>query len=310
MSDLSGISSSGSIGQGQRAPVDVMIPTYNERMNLPHAIASVREWANNIFVLDSGSTDGTQEIARQLGAVVVEHPWEGYARQKNWGLDNLPLESPWVFILDADEAVTPELRDELTRLCGRPVASVNEAGFYINRYLMFLGKRIRHCGYFPSWNLRLFKRGQARYEDRPVHEHMKVNGPVGYLKGLMSHEDRRGLEFYITKHNWYSTLEAQTLVRGEGKDGVKPSLFGDAVQRKRFLRARILPYVPARWLARFLWMYVVKLGFLDGLTGLHFCLFISSHELFSMLKARELRRRGGPVIPPDRSTIHGSRFKV
>lgn len=291
MSSLVGQTPSSVAGPAQRAPVDVMIPTYNERVNLPHAIGSVIGWANKVFVLDSGSTDGTQNLARQLGAVVIEHPWEGYARQKNWGLDNLPLESPWVFILDADESITPELRDEMVRLCGRPVSDVTETGFYVNRYFVFLGKRIRHCGYFPSWNLRLFKRGRARYEDRPVHEHMLLDGQAGYLKGLMHHEDRRGLEWYIAKHNQYSTLEAQTTYRtllGQDEGGVRPALFGNAVQRRRFIRTRVLPRLPAKWLFRFLWMYFIKLGILDGMTGLRFSLFISTHEFFADLKLREL----------------------
>lgn len=271
-----------------RLPIDVMIPTLNERINLPHTLASVMQWANQVFVLDCGSTDGTQELARGMGATVVEHPWEGHARQKNWGLDHLPFTSPWILILDADESVTPPLQRELADLCLRPPDSVPQAGFFINRYFVFMGKRLNHCGYFPSWNLRLFKRGLARYEDRPVHEHMIAAGPVGYLKGLLHHEDRRGLEYYIAKHNRYSTLEAQTLVEGESTDAaVRPALFGDAVQRRRFLRARVLPHLPAKWLLRFIWMYIFRLGFLDGLTGLHFCLFISMHELFTSLKVRE-----------------------
>src|SRR4051812_33867680 len=194
---------------GVRTPVDVLILAYNERTNLPHALASIMEWATNVFVVDSGSTDGTQQIARDMGATMIEHAWEGYARQKNWAIDNLPFESPWIFILDADEAITPQLRDEIHALCSKPSGDVPQAGFYVNRYLIFMGKRIRHAGYFPSWNLRLFKRGLAHYEDRPVHEYMILTGKEGYLKHLMSHEDRRGLEYYIAKHNRYSTLEAQ-----------------------------------------------------------------------------------------------------
>ena len=280
-----------------RVPVDVMILTYNEEANLPHALRSVVPWANRVFVVDSGSTDRTRDIAREMGAEVVEHAWEGYARQKNWAIDHLPFGSPWVFILDADEAITPELRDEISRLCSRPPEQVPQSGFYVNRYLVFMGKRIRHCGYFPSWNLRLFKRGAARYEDRPVHEHMVLKGQDGALKGLMSHEDRRGLEYYIAKHNRYSTLEAETIFYAHddqpgGADGtVRPRLFGNAVERRRFVRAWVYRKLPARWLGRFVWMYFMNLGFLDGAAGLRFCLLISSHELYTTLKLRELQQR-------------------
>lgn len=276
-----------------RCPVDVLILTYNEEANLPHALRSVAGWANRVFVVDSGSTDATELVAREGGADVVRHPWEGYAGQKNWALDELPFESPWVFILDADEAVTPELRDEIARICARPVEDVAEAGFYVNRYLIFMGARIRHCGYFPSWNLRLFKRGAARYEERPVHEHMVLQGRAGHLKGLLSHEDRRGLEYYVAKHNRYSTLEAETIFFGRDGSpaGVQPRLTGNAVERRRFFKTRIYPHLPLRSFGRFVWMYFIRLGFLDGVAGLRFCLLIASHELFTTLKLRELQYR-------------------
>lgn len=273
------------------APVDILIQTYNEQANLSHALASVSGWVNRVFVVDSGSTDRTEAITREHGAQFVSHAWEGYAGQKNWALANLPFESPWIMILDADEAITPELRREMVEVCSRPAEQTPEAGFYINRYLMFMGRRIRHCGYFPSWNLRLFKAGRARYEDRPVHEHMILDGDAGYLRGLMSHEDRRGLEHYIAKHNRYSTLEAETLFFAQKyESGVEPRLFGGgAIARRRFFRTKIYPKLPAKWLGRFVWMYFINLGFLDGLTGLRFCMLISSHELFTSLKLRELQ---------------------
>lgn len=281
-------------------PVDVLIMTFNEEVNLPYTLQSVVGWARHVFVIDSGSTDGTCALATRYGAQVIHHPWEGYARQKNWALDTLPLASPWTLILDADEAVPQYLAAEIVDICRKDPADVPVAGFYLNRALIFMDKRIRHCGYNPSWNLRLFKRGLARYEDRLVHEHMILNGAAGHLKGLLHHEDRRGLEYYIAKHNHYSTLEAQTRFRGEAPAdrSVQPAALGNAIQRRRWLRTHIYPRVPAKWLGRFCWMYFLRLGFLDGLNGLHFCLLIASHELFASLKYQELRRHaersGGP----------------
>ncbi len=193
--------------------VDVLIQTHNEAMNVGHALASVAGWTRRVFVVDSGSTDDTIALATAAGATVVHHDWAGYAGQKNWALATLPWESDWVLIVDADEAVTAELRREIERLTTGPAAAVAEAGFYVNRLFRFLGRPIRHCGYHPSWNLRLFKRGLARYEDRRVHEHMIVDGPTAHLPktALLLHEDRRGLEHFIAKHNRYSTLEAQEL---------------------------------------------------------------------------------------------------
>jgi glycosyltransferase involved in cell wall biosynthesis len=261
-------------------------------VNLPHALASVMAWADAVHVVDSESTDDTREIAAASGANVVVRPWLGYAKQKNWALDNLPLKADWVFILDADEAILPELRDELLAIARRPVGEVEESGFHINRYFVFLGRRIRHCGYYPSWNLRCFKRGRARYEEREVHEHMLVDGPTGYLKGHMEHNDRRGLEAYMAKHNVYSTLEAREIVRserGEGGGDLRPSLSGGPLERRRWFKVVVYPKLPLKWLFRFVYMYVLKLGFLDGVAGFRFCLFISAYEMLIGLKIVERR---------------------
>ncbi|HQY88092.1 MAG TPA: glycosyltransferase family 2 protein [Tepidisphaeraceae bacterium] len=185
--------------------VDVFIQTFNEELNLPHTLASVRGWANRVFVVDSGSTDATTQIAEANGAAVVYHAWEGYARQKNWALDNLPFESDWILILDADESVTDELRDEILDITSRDPDTIEESGLYLNRVFIFYGREIKHCGYFPSWNLRLFKRGRARYEDRSVHEHMIVDGPTAYMSHLLRHEDRSSL-IYRTVSCWLAAM--------------------------------------------------------------------------------------------------------
>lgn len=107
-------------------------------------------------------TDSTQRIAEDAGAAFVFHAWEGYARQKNWGLDNLPITTDWVFILDADESITSDLRDELMRIASDPDNMTS--GYFVNRYFVWERQEIRHCGYYPSWNLRFFRRCKARYE--------------------------------------------------------------------------------------------------------------------------------------------------
>lgn len=275
------------------AGVDVMIIAYNEALNLPFCLRSVRGWTNRVFVIDSGSTDGTQDIARELGAEVVEHEWEGYARQKNWGLQNLPLQSEWVLILDADEEITPALRKELTRIASRPANEVSESGFFINRLTYYMGRPIRHCGYFPSWNMRFFRRGKATYEDRLVHEHMVVDGVVGYVKEPMGHDDRRGLEHYFAKHNRYSTLEAQALFEeiSGGRHQAREATITRDTRRRRWVKRHIMPYVPVPGLWRFLYMYFVRMGILDGRAGLEFSRFIGMYDSLVALKLRELRRQ-------------------
>jgi glycosyltransferase involved in cell wall biosynthesis len=277
-------------GQTKDSNIEIVIPVKNEEINLPHTLESVCKWADKIWVVDSESTDKTCEIAKKFGAEVVVQPWLGYAKQKNWALDNLPIQSDWVFILDADEVILPDLRDEMLKIAAEPVQHNPISAYNINRYFIFLGKRIRHCGYYPSWNIRFFKRGRARYEEREVHEHMVVDGPQGYLGGNMEHFDRRGLDIYIQKHNHYCMLEAKEILRERNskEDPVGMSLFGSTIQRRRWIKRHVYPWLPARWLFRFLWMYILQLGFLDGHNGFRFCMFISSRELLISLKMAEL----------------------
>ena len=273
--------------------VDVLIQTFNEEENLPHTLASLKGWVRRVFIVDSGSTDRTIEIAREFGATVVQHAWEGYAAQKNWALDNLPFESNWILILDADESVSTALRAEIESLVAKPLEQVPQAGFHLNRVFIFMGRQIRHCGYFPSWNLRLFKRGKARYEDRMVHEHMLVDGPTGYLKHLLLHEDRRGLEHFFAKHNRYSTLEVREIFESpEPWPGVG-RFITDRVTRRRFVKSRVLPYLPLPWTWRLVYMYVIRGGWLDGRAGWVLSNFISSYEFFIQTKYQELRRLRG-----------------
>ena len=275
--------------------IDVMILTLNEAENLPRCLKALDGWPRKVFVIDSGSTDGTQEIARASGAEVIDQPWLGYARQKNWGLETLPLEAPWTLIVDADEVITEELRDKLVEIASRPPDDVPENGFFVNRLTYFLGNPIRHCGYFPNWNLRFFKRGTARYEDRPVHEHMIIAQPLGYIRTPMDHHDHRTLQSFIDKHNRYARLEAQAIFENREDEGGQA--LSPAARTRRFLKRHVLPRLPMPWVWRFTWMYFVKLGFLDGRTGFDFCRLIASYDRLVTIHLRTLRKaeRDGTV---------------
>ena len=277
--------------------IEVIIPVKNEEMNLPHTLASVTQWADKVWVIDSESTDKTRSIAEAAGAEVIVQPWLGYSKQKNWALDNLDLNADWIFFLDADETILPKLREELLAISAEPIEEIKETAFNINRYFIFLGKRICHCGYYPSWNVRFFKRGRARYEDRDVHEHMIVDGKIGKLKGHMEHYDRRGLECYLDKHNKYSTLEAKEIISQHisADKTIDARLFGNIQERRRWVKHNIYPWLPVKWLFRFIWMYFVRLGFLDGATGFRFCLLISTYEIFVSLKMIELKKENSEL---------------
>jgi len=271
------------------APVSVLVPTLDEELNLPECLESLA-WADEIFVVDSFSHDRTLAIARDRGAHVVQHAFESYSRQKNWALETLPFRNEWVLIVDADERVLPELRVEIESV----VSSGAKDGYYLNRRFVFLDRWIRHAGWYPSWNLRLFRHRLGRYDDREVHEHVVLNGAVGYLRNDLLHLDRRGLDAFIARHNRYSTLEAAARLKALRDDPDRArlpvSLLASPVHRKRFLRERLWPRVPAKPLALFVYMYLVRRGFLDGGAGLALCVFHAFQEFMVGLKLAELRR--------------------
>ncbi len=277
----------------EKAPLSVLVPTLNEEVNLPACLESV-DWASQVVVVDSFSADRTVEIARAAGAEVVQHVFEDYSRQKNWALDTLPFRHEWVLIVDADERVTPELREEMERVLAAPESPEMPAGYYLNRRFIFLGRWIRHAGWYPSWQLRFFKHRLGRYDDREVHEHLVLQGRAGYLRHDLLHQDERGLEAFVARHNRYSTLEAAARFKAEthapDRARLNASFFGSPVERKRFLRERVWPRVPAKPLALFVYMYLVRRGYLDGRAGLALCAFHAFQELMVGLKLGELRR--------------------
>src|SRR5947208_148559 len=147
-----------------KVPVSVLVPVKNEAENLRRCLPALA-WADEVFVVDSQSTDDTVSVAEGFGARVVQFHFNGrYPKKKNWALDNLPFRNEWVLIVDADEVVVPELAEEIARRTAADEAD----GFYLNMKYFFLGRRIRHCGYAEAWNLRLFKHRLGRYEKMPV----------------------------------------------------------------------------------------------------------------------------------------------
>lgn len=270
--------------------VEVMIPTLNEASHIREAVENALK-LGPVLVLDSMSTDGTQDLARQAGATVVEHKFENYSRQKNWGLDHLPFRGKWIFILDADERVTPALQHEIHRVVSRDDGVV---GYYVNRVVIFMGREIRHGGLFPSWNLRLFRRGSCRYEDRSVHEHMLANGPTGYLDHLMLHIRRETITQYIAKHIRYADMESDEWIKGrkgENRSAKAGTLFRNLLGYRLYLRRDVWPYVPYKPFARFIYMYILRLGFLDGAAGWHLAQLMASYEyMIKLLYEEKLQR--------------------
>lgn len=300
-----------------RLPISVIVPVLNEELNLPACLESLR-WANEVFVVDSGSKDNTCKIADDMGAEVVRFQYRpGGSRKKNWSLDHLPLRNEWVLLIDADERITPELEREIRELFRR---GPTERGYYLNRMHLFLGRWLRHGGNFPSWNLRLLRRDAGRYEklgteelasagDVEVHEHIVLDGSAGYLHAPMLHEDFKDLSQFIDRHNRYSSWDArmrEKVLRGDDSlESIDAKFFGSPVERKRWLK-KVWVRLPGRPFLRFLYMYLLRLGFLDGYPGFLYCCFKAVQEFHisaKMYESRLPKRVSDPVVSLDDQSV-------
>jgi glycosyltransferase involved in cell wall biosynthesis len=288
-------------------PVSVVILASNEEANITPCLESV-QWAGEVFVVDSWSTDKTVEIARALGAKVCAHTFASFASQRNWALDNLPFSFEWVLMLDADEVIPPETATALAKVVTEPNNPYQ--GFYLNRRLFFWGRWLRHGGIYPSWILRLLKRGKVTFEDRPLSEYAVVGGPVGRIREPFDHLDHRPLSHWIKKHNRYADLRVEEFfseLRGQCHTVSRPRLFGSQAERKRWLRVRIWDRLPL-FLRPFLFFfrsYVLRLGFLDGLPGFVYHVLLSFWFPFlidAKMIERQIRERNPRAMAGSKRT--------
>lgn len=276
-----------------RVLLSVLVPTRNEAHNLPRCLAALHGWADEIVVVDSGSTDGTVGIAESYGATVLQFDYRGgWPKKRQWALDTHPFRNEWILLLDADEILHGPIKEEI----GAAICSGSHDGYWLRFQLHFLGRPLRHGG-FDLWKLFLFRRGKGRYERRllaqdesmgdvEVHEHVLVKGRVGRLRHPVRHENWNSLYRYIEKHNEYSEWEAR--VYFEGEDGeMRPTPFGTQAQRRRWLK-RAFVRVPGFPLITFLYHYVAKLGFLDGRSGLIYCSLKAVQRFHAKAKWYEL----------------------
>jgi len=277
-----------------RVPVSVIVPIKNEAVNLPRCLDCVK-WADEIFVIDSESTDDSIAIARQHGAKVVQFEFNGtWPKKKNWALENVAFRNEWVFILDADEVLPPQAEAEFAQAI---TEARDIAGYWINRRFMFMGRWLRHA-YYPNWNLRLFRHALGRYEkltdaptnsgDNEVHEHLFVNGRTAKLQVEFDHYAFPSIDVFVEKHNRYSNWEArvaaETLL-----DSSSGRISSQTVDQRRKLKA-LSQHLPFRPLLRFLYVYVWQKGFLDGAEGYYFARLHGFYEFLSVAKTRELQK--------------------
>ena len=293
-------------------PISVLVPTKNEERNLSGCLKAIAGWADEIVVVDSQSTDRTLEIAQAHGATNVQFEYKGgWPKKRQWALDNHAWKNDWILLLDADEILSAEVKDEITSVIQENCYD----GYWIPFQIYFLG-RMLHYGDSTLWKLSLFRRGKGRYElrlqdqdasmaDMEVHEHVVVEGKVGRLRCPVRHENFNSLAQYISKHNEYSNWEAKLIFEG-GNGEIKPSFFGNQAQRRRFLKQKIISF-PGAPVAYFALRYVIQLGFLDGVPGLIYSVFKAIQMFHTKAKLCEMRLDAGKSCKK-RDVFNGSGY--
>lgn len=274
-----------------KTTLSVIILTFNEEKNIAGCLDDLKGFAEEIFIVDSYSTDRTLEIASLYTDKIYQHPFETQARQFNWALDNLPVSGDWIMRIDADERVPRILREEIEKTL--PIMPPDITGLYIKRRFYFLGRWIKHGDYYPAWILRLWRKGKARSEEQILNEHiMLLEGKWKRLKNDFIDHNQKNLSFWIEKHNNYSVRYAKELINykyflGKNPQFIYPSLFGSYIQRKKWIKYKVYNRFPIfiRSAVYFVYCYFFRLGFLDGLEGLIFH-FLHSFWYHFLIDAR------------------------
>jgi glycosyltransferase involved in cell wall biosynthesis len=266
--------------------ISILVLTLNEENNLPGCLDTVK-WSDDIHVLDSYSTDRTVEIAKGYGASVLFRKFDSFAQHQNWALENIPFKYPWVFYFDADERVTPQLAEAMRQAVQNPQGNV---AFRVQRRDFFLGTWLRHVQMTAFYD-RLFRPEKMRYE-RLGHCISLPDGPVSTVDGYLDHYPfSKGMSDWVSRHNFYSTQEAQQTVANEtsGSKVNLQAIFGkDAKERRRNLK-ELYYKLPMRPLVKFFVMYIAKRGFMDGVAGFIYSTLMGFYELLIVLKTNELR---------------------
>lgn len=276
--------------------VSAIVLTYNEEDYLGECLESLT-WCDEVWVVDSFSTDRTLEIASKYTTKIVQHPFENFSRQRNWALEDLAISAEWIVFVDSDERITPELREEISGVLGQTPEQV--CGYYIPRKQLFWGKWLRFGECWPAYNLRLFRRGSAQFQDREVHESIIVQGKKRFLKSPIVHICRESMSEVVDRLNAYTTLEATRMYRtGQYlyEERSSPSYSRLRAAVKRFSR-----YLPCKPLLKFIWTYIFRQGFRDGRLGFVHALMDALYVFVAGFKLWELKT-GLTSVPEERET--------
>jgi len=277
-----------------KIPISILIPTRNEEKNLPKCLEAIYNWADEIIIVDSHSTDKTIEISESFGAKVIQFDnIQSWPKKRQWAIETFNFRNDWLLMLDADEILSEEGKKEM----GLAIKSEEFKGFSLIFQMEFLGKQLRWA-YQGLEKLVLFRKGFGGYEKRldnqddtmsdiEANSHIIVNGKTTCLKTPVLHKNLNSLFHYIHKHNEYSSLEAYVNIFGNETE-IKPSLLGSQAQRRRWIK-KILMGFPTISFIYFIYNFFLKLGFLDGKAGYYFCLLKMNYMIEIKAKMFELK---------------------
>jgi len=258
-----------------KLPITVIVLVYNESKNIFDCLKSVSDLTDNIIVVDSNSTDNTLEIASKFGVKVYNHPFENYAKQRNWALNNVQIDHDWVMNVDADHRIMPEMVEELKAHFKNGIPNdIN--GFLASRRTMFLNKWIRHGGHYPVYHGIIFRKGKGICEEKEYDQHFLITGNTLVLKSNVIDIITDSLTTFIARHNKWATLEAQDALQLESDmysdaQVVKPNKNGNLMEKRRYQRLKYYSYpLFTRTYIYFVYRFFFKFGFLDGKEGVIF----------------------------------------
>lgn len=252
--------------------IAALILTKDEGKHIVRCIESLKGVCNEVFVVDSFSTDNTKELAESLGAKVVKHPFENQAQQFNWAIRNCDIKGDWIWRVDADEYISEELGKKVVEAVNTCADDVN--GIYVNKAIVFQGRKLKHGGWYPAPQIKVIRKGFGESENKVMDEHLIItSGRTIYVDGDQTDENLNDLTWWSDKHNRYASREAQNMLMMQygldaDAEGVAARLFGNDAERKRWLKLRYarMPLFLRPFIYFFI-RYFVKLGFLDGKEG-------------------------------------------
>lgn len=266
--------------------VSVIIFTLNEEIHLPTCLESLR-WCDDIIVVDSYSTDKTQEICRLSGVRFFQNTFEGFGKQRNWALDNIDIKHDWLLILDADERVPLKLANEMQTIAQN--APDNVAAYRLRRRFYMWGHWLKYSSLYPTWVVRFVHKDRIRYINRGHAETQEVQGEIRQMKHDLIDENLKGIDEWFERQNRYSRKEAEYEIQQETKQLVLRNLFARDPLKRRHILKQIAWKMPGRAFFYFLYSFIWRKGFLDGRAGLNFCIMKAIYQYMIQIKKYDLK---------------------